>query len=119
MGVEPTEICEHRDEKLDALILNTTEKGKLCIIFDPFKNHDPLTMKGCFIEHDRLKGNQNMFLMYAEGPDMSENDPKEDKMRVNFIQNATAQESDTHRNGKMKTVYNNFGSMGHRSLGVS
>ena len=82
----PPKYENNRDEKLDALILNATEKGKLCMDFDPFKNHEPLTVKGWFIEHERLKGNQNMFLMYVEGPHMSENDPKEDKIRVNCIQ---------------------------------
>ena len=65
------------------MIANTEEKGKLCIDFDPFKQHDPPTMKEWFVEHERAKGNQNAFLMYAEGPDQSENDPKEDKIRVN------------------------------------
>ena len=83
----PPKYENNRDEKLDALILNTTEKGRWCIDFDPFKNHVPLTMKGWFIELERLNGNQNMFLMYAEGPDMSGNYSKEDKIRVSCIQN--------------------------------
>ena len=44
-------------------------------------------MKECFVMNEREKGSQNAFLMYAEGPNHSKSDPKEDKIRVNCISN--------------------------------
>ena len=69
------------------MILNTTELGKWCIDLDPYKDHEAETMKEWFDEHNREKGNQNLFIRYAEHEDMSEDDPREIKVRVTCMQN--------------------------------
>ena len=63
------------------MIANTTEQGKWCIDFDPFKEHERPTMKEWFVLAERTKGNQNALIMYAEGPRQTKEDRKEDKIR--------------------------------------
>ena len=44
-------------------------------------------MKEWFVLCERAKGNQNAFIMYAEGPNQTKEDRKEDKIRVSCMSN--------------------------------
>ena len=41
-----------RDDKLDALLSNTTDSGSWHIDFDPYVEHEPKEVKGWFDEHE-------------------------------------------------------------------
>ena len=75
----------NRDERLEALISNTTKSNRWCVDFDPFGDHDAEVMKEWFVENERKKGNKNQFLKYYEGPGQTRSDSKDEKIRVNCM----------------------------------
>ena len=70
---------DNRDDKLEALIANTTKSNKWCVDFDPFVDRDGEVMKEWFVDNERKKGNKNQFLKYYEGPGQTRNDPKDER----------------------------------------
>ena len=49
----------NRDDKLEALIANTTKSNRWCVDFDPFSDHDGDVMKEGFVDNEHKKGNKN------------------------------------------------------------